>query len=149
VSDVHGVAAACEEVLELGLDESVALHRRAARATRAGVRAMGLDLWPAREEIAASCVTAVAAPEGVDTLRLLAHVRERYGVMLSPGYGELKERVVRLGHMGPAARSLNPVIALGALGRGLADLGVAVAIGEGVEAALAVLAEPAAAGARR
>jgi aspartate aminotransferase-like enzyme len=51
--------------------------------------------------------------------------------------------------MGPAARSLNPVIALGALGRGLADLGVAVAIGEGVEAALAVLAEPAAAGARR
>lgn len=143
VSDVHGVAAACEEVLELGLEESIALHRRAARATRAGVRAMGLDLWARSEDIAASCVTAVATPDGVDTLGLLGHIRERYDVMLSPGYGELKEKVIRLGHMGPAARSLNPVVALSALGRGLADQGVQVAVGEGVEAALEALAEPA------
>jgi pyridoxamine--pyruvate transaminase len=103
---------------------------------------MGLELWPRSEEIAASCVTAVATPDGVDTLAVLHHVRERYDVMLSPGYGELKEKVIRLGHMGPAARSLNPVVALSALGRGLADHGVAVAVGEGVEAALEVLAEP-------
>jgi pyridoxamine--pyruvate transaminase len=144
VSDVHGVAAACDEVLELGLEESIALHRRAGRATRAGVRAMGLDLWARSEDIAASCVTAVATPDGVDTLALLGHIRERYDVMLSPGYGELKERVIRLGHMGPAARSLNPVVALSALGRGLADHGVQVAVGDGVEAALEALAEPAA-----
>ena len=144
VSDVHGVAAACDEVLELGLDESIALHRRAGRATRAGVRAMGLDLWARSEDIAASCVTAVATPDGVDTLALLGHIRERYEVMLSPGYGELKEKVIRLGHMGPAARSLNPVVALSALGRGLADHGVQVAVGDGVEAALEALAEPAA-----
>jgi pyridoxamine--pyruvate transaminase len=141
VSDVHGVEAACDEVLELGVDESVATHRRAARATRAGVRAMGLELWAKSEEISASCVTAVRTPEGVDTLALLAHVRERYGVMLSPGYGELKEKVIRLGHMGPAARSLNPVVALSALGRGLADIGTAVSVGDGVEAALEVLSE--------
>ena len=66
--------------------------------------------------------------------------------MLSPGYGELKERLVRLGHMGPAARSLNPVVALSALGRGLADHGVAVRVGDGVEAALEVLAQPLEAG---
>ena len=142
VSDVNGVEAACDEILELGLDQSIELHRRAARATRAGVKAMGLELWPRSEEIAASCVTAVTTPEGVDTLALLAHVREHYGVMLSPGYGELKERLVRLGHMGPAAHSLNPVVAVAALGRGLADLGVSVAVGDGVEATLAVLAEP-------
>jgi pyridoxamine---pyruvate transaminase len=142
VSDVHGVEAACDEVLELGLETSIELHRRAARATRAGVKAMGLELWPRSEEIAASCVTALATPEGIDTLGLLAHLRERYGVMLSPGYGELKEKLVRLGHMGPAAQSLNPVVAVAALGRGLADLGVSVAVGEGVEATLAVLAQP-------
>ena len=44
--------------------------------------------------------------------------------------------------MGPAAHSLNPVVAVAALGRGLADLGVSVAVGDGAEATLAVLAEP-------
>jgi pyridoxamine--pyruvate transaminase len=141
VSDVHGVDAACDEILELGLEESIATHQRAARATRAGVRAMGLDLWAKSEEIAASCVTAVRIPDGVAVLALLVHIRERYGVMLSPGYGELKEKLVRLGHMGPAARSLNPVVALSALGRGLADQGHPVAVGDGVEAALEVLSE--------
>lgn len=142
VSDVHGVSAACDEVLDIGLGESIGIHRRAARATRAGVRAMGLDLWPRSEEIAASCVTAVAAPAGVDPLALLGHIRERYEVMLSPGYGDLKEKVIRLGHMGPAARSLNPVVAVSALGRGLADHGIRVPVGDGVAATLEALAEP-------
>jgi pyridoxamine--pyruvate transaminase len=141
VSDVHGVDAACDELLADGLANSIATHQRAARATRAGVRGMGLELWAKSEDICTSCVTAVRAPEGIDVLPLLAHVREKYGVMLSPGYGELKERLVRLGHMGPAARSLYPVVALTALGRGLADLGVAVAVGDGVDAALDVLSE--------
>jgi aspartate aminotransferase-like enzyme len=71
----------------------------------------------------------------------LLHIRSRYGVMLSGGYGELKEKLFRLGHMGPAARSLNPAVAVGAFGRGLADLGVDVNVGSGVEAVLAVLSE--------
>jgi pyridoxamine--pyruvate transaminase len=42
--------------------------------------------------------------------------------------------------MGPTARSFYPVVGLMALGRTLADLGIPLCIGEGVEAALAVLA---------
>ena len=68
-------------------------------------------------------------------------MREHYGVMLSPGHGDTKKQLVRLGHMGPAARSLNPVVALAAFGRGLADLGARPEIGAGVEAALQVLSE--------
>ena len=45
--------------------------------------------------------------------------------------------------MGPAADSLTPVVALAALGRGMADLGVEVDIGDGLEKALAELAEAA------
>ena len=145
VVDIHGLDGACDDLLELGLEESIALHHRAAQATRAGVKGMGLELWARSEDICASCVTAVKTPAGVGNLELLAHIRERYGVMLSPGYGELKERLVRLGHMGPAARSLYPIVALSAFGRGLADLGVAVDIGAGVDAALEVLAQPTAA----
>jgi pyridoxamine--pyruvate transaminase len=43
--------------------------------------------------------------------------------------------------MGTSARGLHPVVGLAALGRTLADLGVQVEIGAGVEAALAEVSE--------
>ena len=141
VSDVNGVHAAVGECLDDGLDEVIARHATAARACREGVKAMGLELWPRSEDYAAHCVTAVRCPEGAEVKPTLAHIRERYGVMLSGGYGELTERLFRLGHMGPGARSLYPVVAVSAFGRGLADLGVDVDLAAGVEAALQVLSE--------
>ena len=124
-------------------DAAIADHSRAARACRAGVRALGLELWPRSESYAANCVTAVRAPVGVSVPAVLSHVRERYGVMLSGGYGELKEKLIRLGHMGPASRSLYPLVAVSALGRGLADLGVTVDVGAGAQAVMDVLAQAA------
>jgi pyridoxamine--pyruvate transaminase len=141
VSDMNGVHAALEEVLDEGPDAVIAIHRQAARACRAGVRAMGLELWPKSESYAANCVTAVRMPAGVAVGELLTHVRERYGVMLSGGYGELKEKLIRLGHMGPASRSLYPLVAVSALGRGLIDLGVSVDLGAGAQATMESVAE--------
>ena len=140
VSDIHGVEAACDQVLEEGLEASIARHEAAAAACRAGALEMGLRLWPSSEDIAAACVTAVAVPDGLDHETVRNHVRERYGVMLSGGQGA--GNLVRIGHMGPAASGLNPVVGLMALGRSLVDLGARVRVGAGVEAALALLAGP-------
>ena len=140
VADVTGVEAAVDEVLETGgIEASIARHALAARAARAGVKAMGLELWAQDERYAANCVTAVRCPEGVTTAGTLAHIRERYGVMLSKGYGPLADRLFRLGHMGPAARSFYPLVAVTALGRGLADQGIEVDIGAGAEAVAEVI----------
>ena len=98
----------------------------------------GLRLWPKSEDIAAACVTAIAVPEGLDHEAVRNHVREHYGVMLSSGQGA--GNLVRIGHMGPTADGLKPIVGLMALGRSLADLGAAVRIGAGVEAALDRLA---------
>ena len=122
VVDVNGVDAVVDQVLEEGLDACIARHQTAARAVRAGVLAMGLELWPRSEDYAAGCVTAIRVPEGISRADTLAHIRSRYGVMLSGGYGELTDKLFRIGHMGPAADSLNPVVAVSALGRGLKDL---------------------------
>jgi pyridoxamine--pyruvate transaminase len=138
VSDLHGVQAACEQVLEEGLAASIARHQAAAAACRAGVTAMGLSTWPKSDDIAAACVTAIAVPEGLDHDVVRDHVRERYGVMLSGGQGA--GNLVSIGHMGPSASGLNPVVGLLALGRSLIDLGVPVSLGDGAEAALAILA---------
>jgi pyridoxamine---pyruvate transaminase len=141
VSDVNGVHAAVAECLEDGLDSVIARHAVAARACREGVKAMGLELWPRSDSYAANCVTAIRCPEGVEVKSTLSHIRERYGVMLSGGYGELTERLFRIGHMGPAARSLFPHVAVSALGRGLLDLGVDLDVGAGADATLQVLSD--------
>jgi pyridoxamine--pyruvate transaminase len=139
VVDVRGVHAALRELLDEGLQTSISRHAAAAAATRAGVQAMGLELWPRSEAYAANCVTAVRLPAHISTTSLLALVRERYAVMLSGGYGELKHELIRLGHMGPASRSLYPLVAVAALGRGLLDLGADVDLAAGCEAVLAKL----------
>jgi pyridoxamine--pyruvate transaminase len=139
VADVHGVEAACDELLEEGLEASIARHERSASACRAGVRAMGLELWPRSDAVAAACVTAIAVPDGLTDVQVRAHCRERYGVMISGGQGA--GNLVRIGHMGPTARSLYPVVGLAAVGRTLLDLGAEVDVGAGVEAALAELSQ--------
>jgi pyridoxamine---pyruvate transaminase len=139
VSDMHGIEGACDELLEEGLDESIARHDLSARSCRAGVKAMGLDLWPRSEEITAACVTAITVPNGLTDREVRDHCRERYGVMISGGQGA--GNLVRIGHMGPTARSLYPVVGLAAAGQTLVDLGVQVDIGAGVEAALAELSQ--------
>lgn len=137
VSDIQGLEVALDQALEEGVEEVVRRHERAAAVTRAGVRAMGLDLWAVREEIMAACVTSVRLPAAVDDTAVRDLVRDRYGVMLSHGQGAGK--LIRIAHMGPTATGLYPVIGLTALGRALADLGQPVDIGAGVEAALDVL----------
>jgi pyridoxamine---pyruvate transaminase len=139
VNDVNGLEAACDQVLEEGLEAAFARHRRAGTACRAGIRAMGLEIWPKTEDIAANCVTAIRIPEGIDHEVVRAHARTHYGVMISHGQGA--GNLVRIGHMGPSANGVYPVVGLAALGRTVADLGADVRIGEGLEAALAVLAD--------
>lgn len=137
VSDMHGLAACVDEILDEGIDQAIARHQAAARVARAGVRGLGLELWPASDEIAASCATAVRLPGAVDHLELRAHIRERYGVMLSSGQGA--GNLIRIGHMGPTARGMYPVIGVAALGQSIRDLGSRADVGEGVAAAMAEL----------
>jgi pyridoxamine--pyruvate transaminase len=86
-----------------------------------------------------ACITAVAVPAGLDQAAVCGHVRARYDVMISDSEGA--GNLVRIGHMGPTASALHPIVGLAALGRSLADLGAEVRIGDGIEAALSVLAE--------
>ena len=141
VTDIAGLEAACDEVLEEGLDATIARHEGAARASRAGLRAGGVEPWAASEEIAASCVTAITVPDGIDEAELRTLVRDRYGVVISGAQGELVGKVVRIGHMGIASTSLYPVVAVNAVTQALADLGAPVDVGAASAATLAALTE--------
>ena len=139
VVDVHGVEAACDVILEEGLEASFERHAQAAAACREGARAMEIDLWPVSDEVAAACVTALAVPDGLTDTQVRDRCRARYGVMISGGQGA--GNLVRIGHMGPTARSLYPLLGLAAVGRTLLDLGAPVKLGDGLEATLQALSK--------
>jgi len=145
VTDVVGLEAACDEVLEEGLDAVIARHENAARAARAGLRAGGVEPWAASEEVAASCVTSITVPDGVDEAELRRIARDRYGVVISGAQGELIGKVVRIGHMGIASTSLYPLVGVAAVVQAMADLGAAVDLGAACATTVAALTERAAA----
>ena len=140
VSEVYSLESVLEQTLAIGMERFVDRHQQIAAAARAGVRALGLDLWPARDEIAAACVTAVTVPDGLDEALLGKTMRHRYGVMISPGYGSLQGKLFRLAHMGPAQVHPTTLAAqLAVLERSLVDIGHPVPLGAGVGAAMAAL----------
>lgn len=140
VTEIYSLQSVLQQALDIGMDRFAEQHQMIAHACRAGVKALGLELWPARESIAAACVTAVKLPDGIGDQALLDTMRHRYGVTISPGYGSLKGQIFRLGHMGPA--QVHPTILaaqLAVLERSLLDLGYPVQLGTGVGAAMAEL----------
>jgi pyridoxamine--pyruvate transaminase len=136
VSEVYALQSVLQQTLAEGIEHMVGRHQAAALATRRGVEALGLDLWAARERIAAPCCTAVTLPEGVEDKALRSTMRDRYGVMISGGYSDLSGKLVRLGHMASAAHPTVVALQLAMFERALDDLGYPVTLGSGVAAAM-------------
>lgn len=136
VSDIYALESVLEQALREGMDAMVARHQASAKATRAAVQALGLELWPESEAIASGCCTAVKIPDGVEDAAIRETMRSRYGVMISGGYGELLGKLIRLGHMGSSAHPTTVVAQIGMFERTLVDLGVRIDLGAGVGAAL-------------
>jgi pyridoxamine--pyruvate transaminase len=140
VAEVNGLDAAIDQYEAEGPEKVWARHALTAAACRAGVKAMGLELWAAREEIASPTTTAVRVPDGVKDSDILAAARETLGVVFSTGRGATLGKLIRIGHMGPVAEPIYAVVAVTALAAALRRLGRKVDAGAGVDAALAVIA---------
>jgi pyridoxamine--pyruvate transaminase len=139
VSDVYALHACLAQYLAEGPESVLSRHRSAARSARAGAEALGLELWPVDRSICSDTVTALKVPAGVDEREVRHRARAESGVMLSGGQGDLVGKVLRVGHMGPTAYALSPVIALVALGRALRGFGVRVDLGAAVEASIGAI----------
>ena len=91
VSLVAGLNVALGMLLEEGLEAAFERHVRLGRACREGVKAMGLEL-SSPDDDSSAVVTAARAPEGIDSGELVLLLRDRHGVTLAPGQGDLKGR---------------------------------------------------------
>jgi len=134
VSLVYGLDAALGLLLEEGLEAVFDRHVRLGRACRAGVKAMGLELFSPDEDRSA-VVTAIRMPEGVDGADAIRIVRERHGITLEGGRGPLVGKIVRIGHIG-YVDVFDVAAALTALEQAVAELGGEVERGAAASAAL-------------
>ncbi len=98
ISLIVGLAETLEMFREFGLNNIYRKQWALARMVRAGVSALGLGLFAPTDF--AWGVTGVLLPEGVPASALLSRAAERYGVIMAAGQDHLKERMIRIGHMG-------------------------------------------------
>jgi len=134
ISLILGLDVAVDMILGDGLDAAFERHRRLGRACRAGVKAMGLELFSPDEDRAA-VVTAIRTPPDLDSSAVVLAMRESSGVTIIGGQGELKGKIVRIGHIG-YVDVFDITTALAALEKALADAGAEIERGAATTAAL-------------
>ncbi|HYM10537.1 MAG TPA: alanine--glyoxylate aminotransferase family protein [Bryobacterales bacterium] len=135
---VLALAESLRYIRELGRDKLIENAQLLARATRAAVTELGLDLFAPHAP--AGALTAVCAPPGVDSGLIVKRFREQFGSIINNGQGSMKGRIFRIAHLGYFDfPDLFAVIA--ELELILHELGRPVELGTGVRAAQQVYVE--------
>jgi aspartate aminotransferase-like enzyme len=134
VSTIVALDVALGRLLEEGLDAAFERHVALGRACRAGVKAMGLELYSPDDDRSA-VLTAVLTPEGVDAVELRLALRDRHGITIAGGHGEIAHRLFRIGHIG-YVDVFDVTTALAAVELELAERGADVERGVALAAAL-------------
>ncbi|MGI8805935.1 MAG: pyridoxal-phosphate-dependent aminotransferase family protein [Thermoleophilaceae bacterium] len=124
---------------EEGLDRVHDRHRLLGRAAREAARALDLELY-GPEDDNANVVTAIALPDGIDGAQVPKRMRDRFGITIAGGQGQLKGRIVRIAHCGYFG-AFDVIVAIAGLEMTLRELGHDLEPGAGVAAAQRVFSE--------
>ncbi len=119
-----------------GLEGVFRRHERLAEATRAAVKALGLELYA--PDSPSNAVTAVKIPEGIDGERLKDLFFEKFGITVAEGQDRAKGKIIRIAHLGYYER-LDIVMVISALEMLLKEMGYAFELGRGLKAAEEIL----------
>lgn len=136
---LYGLNEAIAMLHEEGLENVFARHQRHGAATRAAVRAWGLEVLCHQQGQESGVLTAVVMPDGYSADAFRASTLKHYDISLGNGLSKVADRVFRIGHLG----DFNDAMLLGTLTGielGLRKAGVPHKRG-GVEAAMQILEE--------
>jgi aspartate aminotransferase-like enzyme len=83
--------------LAKGREELVNNAELCAEMTRAGAKALGLKLYASSP---AAALTAICAPDGLDSGKIVKEFREAFDAVVANGQGEMKGKLFRIAHIG-------------------------------------------------
>ena len=95
---ILALAEALRYVKQLGMANLIENAQLLAKATRAAVRRLGLELFA--PSCPGSSVTAVKAPPGLDSGLIVKEFRNRFGAIIANGQGSMKGQIFRIAHLG-------------------------------------------------
>jgi aspartate aminotransferase-like enzyme len=132
VSVVFALQEGLHMLEEEGLDAVYERHARLARATQAGLQAMGFQLF-AQDGYRSNTVTSAVPPPGLDVNAMRSLLNDKYGVVIAGGQGKMTGKMVRVGHLGAVAEG-DVVQVIWAIEQALEELDIAPADARGVAA---------------
>jgi aspartate aminotransferase-like enzyme len=100
ISLMVGLNEALKMLFEYGMENVFKKQYALMKMARAGAEAMGLELFVKEEKYSTWGLTSICLPEGVKASPVIAKAWKDCSVILTAGQGELKEKVIRLAHMG-------------------------------------------------
>jgi aspartate aminotransferase-like enzyme len=129
-------------ILEEGLANRVRRHEIAGTALRAGIAAMGLEMF-ADATILSNTVSCIRCPKDIDPAAVVAKMRGQYGVLIGTGLDKIRTFTLRIGTMGVTASPHYVLPTLSALELTLRDFGHKCEPGASLAAAQGVFANAA------
>ncbi len=124
-------------IKEMGLEKFYAHHRILGESTRAGIRALGLEIVAQRP---GNILTAVKTPPGLDGVELVKVMQDKYRVYIAGAQDPNKGKFFRIAHLGYMG-GFDVITALSALELALADMGYKFEMGASIKAAENILKE--------
>ncbi|MDB5821730.1 MAG: serine--glyoxylate aminotransferase [Herminiimonas sp.] len=131
---LYALSEALAMILEEGLDNVFARHKRLAEACRKAVNAWGLQVQCLDPAVFSPVLTGVMTPDGFDADDIRKVIYENFDMSLGTGLGKMKGHMFRIGHLGEA-NDLTLMATLAGCEMGLKLAGVPLA-GSGVLAAM-------------
>ncbi|AKL97723.1 pyridoxal-phosphate-dependent aminotransferase family protein [Endomicrobium proavitum] len=117
-------------IKERGIENLWNDYKLLAKAARAGMKALGLELYG---EVPCEVVTSAQVPEAIGG-KIVKTLREKYGVSIAGGQGDLKGKIIRFAHMGYIGKA-DLLVGFACLEMVLTELGLNVEKGKAVAAA--------------
>lgn len=125
------------QILDEGMDARFARHRQLSEAFKAAVNALGMKQVPVSPDKMATTLTAPYYPDKVDRT-VLGHIKEAGAILAGGLHPAIKDKYFRIGHMGVVSAS-DILATVGAIEKGLTQVGYEFEAGAGLAAAQAVL----------
>jgi len=141
-SMTYGLYEALRLIVDEGLEARWARHQRTGDALKAGLEAMGIQLFGDPKH-RLPMITAMTLPDGVPDEEGRARLLEEFGVEVATSFGPLRGRIWRIGTMGYNAELRTVLTVLTALEHVLRSFYARVPRGAGVDEARRVYGRPA------
>jgi len=97
ITVLFGMKKALHKILKIGIEKNFKRHTDMGNYVRTQILKMGLEIFPERPS---NALSVMKMPAGISSTDMIKKIKNEYKIRFSDGQGELKGKILRIGHMG-------------------------------------------------